>query len=200
MHKLKSLWEKPTETFELILSKDLNWFKTILFFSSNGTVFSYYLFKIKGFINVDSQNSTLVTILSIFTLGIMYGILSNIIVGLLIKIIGKLFNGTNDLKKIYNTLGWSYLPQTISVYFILVNILITRVFLSDTEITIKIILSFLMFIIIVLQGFISIWQIYLVFKGLKVAQNLDTQNTILNYVVAKAIFGIFYYFLIFPYM
>ncbi len=57
-----------------------------------------------------------------------------------------------------------------------------------------------MFIIIVLQGFISIWQIYLVFKGLKVAQNLDTQNTILNYVVAKAIFGIFYYFLIFPYM
>lgn len=70
--KLKSLWKKPTETFELILSKDINWFKTVLFFSCNGIILIYYLMRSKGLINVESFKMTMITLFSMIFMGIIY--------------------------------------------------------------------------------------------------------------------------------
>ena len=198
--KLKSLWKKPTETFELILSKDINWFKTVLFFSCNGIILIYYLMKSKGLINVESFKMTMITLFSMIFMGIIYGLFSNFIIGFLIKITGKIFKGENDLRKIYNVLGWSYFPISISVFLLIVNILIARILMTEIDNSALVILSLIVVVISIIQGVLGIWQLVLVYRGLKVAQGLSSSNTIMNYLSGAIIYGLFYYFLIYPYL
>jgi len=198
--KLKSLWKKPTETFELILSKDINWFKTVLFFSCNGIILIYYLMRSKGLINVESFKMTMITLFSMIFMGIIYGLLSNFIIGFLIKITGKIFKGKNDLRKIYNVLGWSYFPISISVFLLIVNILIARILMTEIDSSALVILSLIVVVISIIQGVLGIWQLVLVYRGLKVAQGLNSSNTIMNYLSGAIIYGLFYYFLIYPYL
>ena len=200
MKKLKSFWKKPTETFELVLSNDINWIKTLLLFGCNGIVFIYYIMKSEGYINIESLQMTIVSILSMVCLGIIYGIISNLIIGFLIKLTGKLFNAENDLKKIYSVLSWSYFPLMISVLFLIPSILTARIITTDIDTTLKLFLSILIIILMLVQAVFGIWQLILLFKGLKVAQKLNSLNTILNYLSGTVIFGIFYYFLIKPYL
>ena len=200
MTKLKSLWKKPTKTFELILSEKISWFKVFLFFSSNGIVFSYYLMKSKGLIKIESFKETIISIIMMLIFGIIYGVISNFSVGFFIKQTGKIFGGKNDLKKIYNVLSWSYLPSTFSVYFIIVNILMARVLTTEIESIVAIILALLVGIFSLAQAILGIWQLILIFKGLKVAQELNSLKTILNYITGAGIFGIIYYYLIFPHL
>ena len=200
MTKLKSLWKKPTKTFELILSEKISWFKVFLFFSSNGIVFSYYLMKSKGLIKIESFKETTISIIMMLIFGIIYGVISNFSVGFFIKQTGKIFGGKNDLKKIYNVLSWSYLPSTFSVYFIIVNILMARVLTTEIESIVAIILALLVGIFSLAQAILGIWQLILIFKGLKVAQELNSLKTILNYITGAGIFGIIYYYLIFPHL
>ena len=198
--KLKSLWKKPTETFESILSKDINWFKTVLFFSCNGIILIYYLMRSKGLINVESFKMTMITLFSMIFMGIIYGLLSNFIIGFLIKITGKIFNGKNDLRKIYNVLGWSYFPISISVFLLIVNILIARILMTEIDNSALVILSLIVVVISIIQGVLGIWQLVLVYRGLKVAQGQSSSNTIMNYLSGAIIYGLFYYFLIYPYL
>jgi len=200
MMKLKSLWKKPTESFELILSEKISWFKVFLFFSSNGTIFIYYLAKSKGAIDIESFESTIGSILGMIFLGIIYGLISNFSVGFFIKLTGKIFDGKNDLKKIYNVLSWSYLPSTFSVYLIIVNILIARILTTEIESTFAVILALLVGIFSLAQAVLGIWQLILIYKGLKVAQELNSLKTILNYITGAGIFGIIYYYFIFPHL
>jgi len=200
MSKLKSFWKKPTKTFELILSEKINWFKVFLFYSSNGFIFVYYLAKSKGAIDIESFESTVGSILGMIFLGIIYGLISNFIVGFFIKLTGKIFDGKNDLKRIYNVLGWSYLPSTFSVYLIIVNILLARILTTEIESSVSIILSLLVGIFSLLQAVLGIWQLILIYKGLKVAQELNSLKTILNYISGAGIFGIIYYYLIYPHL
>ena len=200
MTKLQSLWKKPTETFQSILSEKINWFKVFLFFSSNGTIFIYYLAKSKGAIDIESIEATIGSILGMIFLGIIYGLISNFSVGFFIKLTGKIFGGKNDLKKIYNALSWSYLPSTFSVYLIIVNILIARVLTTEIESIVAIILALLVGIFSLAQAILGIWQLILIYKGLKVAQELNNWKTILNYITGAGIFGIIYYYLIFPHL
>jgi hypothetical protein len=200
MTKLKSLWKKPTETFELILSEKISWFKVFLFFSSNGIVFSYYLMKSKGLIKIESFKENIISIIMMLIFGIIYGVISNFSVGFFIKQTGKIFGGKNDLKRIYNVLSWSYLPSTFSVYFIIVNILIARVLTTEIESIVAIILALLVGIFSLAQAILGIWQLILIFKGLKIAQELNSLKTILNYITGAGIFGIIYYYLIFPHL
>jgi hypothetical protein len=200
MTKLQSLWKKPTETFQSILSEKINWFKVFLFFSSNGTIFIYYLAKSKGAIDIESIEATIGSILGMIFLGIIYGLISNFSGGFFIKLTGKIFGGKNDLKKIYNALSWSYLPSTFSVYLIIVNILIARVLTTEIESIVAIILALLVGIFSLVQAVLGIWQLILIYKGLKVAQELNNWKTILNYITGAGIFGIIYYYLIFPHL
>lgn len=200
MSKLKSLWKKPTETFESILSEKINWFKVLLLFSCNGFIFIYYLSKSKGIIDIESIETTIGSILAMIFLGIIYGLISNFSVGFFIKLTGKIFGGKNDLKKIYNTLSWSYLPSTFSVYLIIVNILIAKILTTEIETTVAIILSLLVGIFSLTQAALGIWQLILLYKGLKVAQELNSWKIILNYITGAGIFGIIYYYLIFPHL
>ena len=200
MTKLKSLWKKPTETFELILSEKISWFKVFLFFSSNGTIFIYYLAKSKGEIDIESFESTIGSILAMIFLGIIYGLISNFSVGIFIKLTGKIFGGKNDLKRIYNVLSWSYFPSTFSVYLIIVNILMARILITEIANSVVIILSLLVGIFTLVQAVLGIWQLILIYKGLKVAQELNSLKTILNYISGAGIFGIIYYYLIFPHL
>jgi len=200
MNKLTSFWKKPTETFELVLSKDISWIKTLLLFSCNGIVFIYYIMKAQGYINIESLQMTIVSILTMVSLGIIYGIISNLIIGFLIKLTGKLFKAKNDLKKIYSALGWSYFPLLISVIFLIPSILIARIITTDINTTLKLTLSILIIILMLVQAVFGIWQLILLFKGLKIAQKLNSLNTILNYLSGTLIFGILYYFLVRPYL
>jgi hypothetical protein len=200
MTKLKSLWKKPTETFELIQSEKVNWFKVSLFFSANGFIFIYYLMKSKGLIQVDNFEHTIASILVMLVLGIVYGLLSNFSIGFLIKLTGKIFGGKNDLKKIYTVLSWSYLPSTFSVYLIIVNVLMARILTTEIESTVAIILALLVGIFSLAQAVLGIWQLVLIYKGLKVVQELNRWKTILNYTTGAGIFGIIYYYLIFPHL
>jgi hypothetical protein len=133
-------------------------------------------------------------------LGIMYGLLSNFSVGFLIKLTGKIFGGKNDLKKIYTVLSWSYLPSTFSVYLIIVNVLMARILTTEIESTVAIILALLVGIFSLAQAVLGIWQLVLIYKGLKVVQELNRWKTILNYTTGAGIFGIIYYYLIFPHL
>lgn len=200
MIRLIAFWKKPSETFKLIQKEKINWLRIILFFSCNGFVFSYYLMKSKGLINIETFKGTITSIRTMLLFGIFYGIISNFCVGFFIKLTGKLFSGKNDLKKIYNTLSWSYLPITISVYLIIVNVLMARVLNTEIESTFAIILALLVGFFSLLQAALGIWQLILMYKGLKVAQELNSWKTILNYIIGAGIFGIIYYYLIFPYL
>ncbi|EGV42726.1 YIP1 family protein [Bizionia argentinensis JUB59] len=200
MKKLKSFWKKPTETFELVLSKDINWIKTLSLFGCNGIIFIYYIMKSEGLINIESFKMTIVSILSMVSLGIIYGIFSNLIVGYLIKLTGKLFNAENDLKKIYSVLSWSYFPLFFSVLFLIPSIIVARIITTEIDTTLILILSLLIIVLMLVQAVFGIWQLILLFKGLKVAQKLNTLNAVLNYLSGAMIFGIFYYFLIRPYL
>ncbi|GGW74639.1 Yip1-like protein [Winogradskyella epiphytica] len=156
--------------------------------------------KSEGLINIESFKMTIVSIFSMVFLGVIYGIFSNLIVGYLIKLTGKLFNAENDLKKIYSVLSWSYFPLFISVIFLIPSILVARIITTDISTTLKLTLSILVIILMLVQAIFGIWQLILLFKGLKVAQKLNSLNTIMNYLSGAVIFGIFYYFLIKPYL
>ncbi|OCK41827.1 hypothetical protein BA195_13630 [Tenacibaculum soleae] len=200
MTKLKSFWKKPTETFELIISEKISWLKVFLFFSSNGFIFIYYLMKTKGLIEIESFKTTIVSILVMLFMGIIYGLISNFSVGFFIKLTGKFFGGKNDLKRIYKVLSWSYLPSTFSVYLIIANILMARILTTEIENSVVIILSLIVGIFTLVQAVLGIWQLILIYKGLKVAQELNNLKTILNYITGAGIFGIIYYYLIFPHL
>ena len=201
MNKLISFWKKPTETFELIFSKDINWFKTILFFSCNGIIVMYYIMRSQEMINIESFKMTILTIFFLLLTGMIYGLFTNFIVGFLIKLTGKLFNGTNDLKKIYKALSWSYYPLIISVYLIIVNILISRIILmTEIDTSVLLILSFVVIIFSIFQGILAIWQLMLLIRGLKIAQGLSTSNTILNYLSGALIFGLSYFLLTYDFL
>jgi len=200
MKKLKSLFKKPTETFELILESDINWIKTLLFFSCNGIVFIYYKMRSEGIIDIESLSSTIGSVFAMIFLGTIYGILSNFIIGFLIKLTGKIFNAKNDFRKILNVLSWSYLPLLIAVLIIIPSIFVAKIITSDINVTIKLILSIIVILLSFVQAILGIWQLILLYKGLKVAQTVSPINTILNYLLAGGIFGIFYYFVINPYL
>jgi len=200
MNRLIAFWKKPTETFKLIQTEKNNWLRILLFFSCNGFVFSYYLMKSKGLINIETFKETIISIITMLLFGIIYGIISNFCVGFFIQLTGKIFGGKNNLKKIYNTLSWSYLPITISVYIIIANILIARVLKTEIETTLAIILGLLVGIFSLIQAVFGIWQLILIYKGLKVTQELNGLKTILNYLTGAGIFGGIYYFLIYPYL
>ncbi len=134
-------------------------------------------------------------------MGMIYGLFTNFIVGFLIKLTGKLFKGTNDLKKIYNAISWSYFPLTISVYLVVVNIFISRIILmTEVDTSVLLILSFVVIIFMIIQGILGIWQLILLFRGLKIAQGLSTSNTILNYLSGAFIYGLFYFLLTYNYL
>lgn len=63
-----------------------------------------------------------------------------------------------------------------------------------------VILSLIVVVISIIQGVLGIWQLVLVYRGLKVAQGLSSSNTIMNYLSGAIIYGLFYYFLIYPYL
>ena len=200
MKTLKSLWKYPTVTFEQILSKSISWFKTTLFFGCNGVILIYYIMKAKGLINVETFANTMASILTMLSVGMIYGIIANYFIGYSIKFTGSLFNAKNDLKKIYNALAWTSFPESIAVYILIVSILMARIILTNENVSLQLTLSFLVVIFMMVQAIISIWRLILIYKGLKVAQGLNSRDTILNYLSGALIFGVINYFLIIPYL
>lgn len=200
MNKIRLLIKEPTITFENALSKKVNWFKTLLLFSINGIMFIHLIMKSGGYYDFSSQKGIFSTIMALITMGIFYGIISNLILGFLIKVTGKLFRAKNDLKQIYNAIGIAYIPLFISLILLFSNLAMAGVLLSDTSKEIALLFSGLIIIFTLIQGVISLWQLILLYKGLKVAQNLNRRNTILNYLSGVILFGLFHFFLIKPYL
>lgn len=200
MDKLKPLFKKPSETFELILSDKINWLKIFVFFSSNGFIFIYYVAKSKSAIDISSIEGTIGSLLGMILLGIIYGQISNFTIGYFIKLTGNLLGAKNNLKKIYNALGWSYFPSVLSSYLIIINILLARILLTDVQTSILLVFTFLILIFSFLQAALGIWQLILIFKGLKIAQGLNSLKTIINYIAGAGLFGLIYYLLINPYI
>ena len=200
MNKIRLLINEPTITFENALSKKVNWFKTLLLFSINGILFIHLIMKSGGYYDFSSQKGIFSTIMALITMGIFYGIISNLILGFLIKITGKLFRAKNDLKRIYNAIGIAYIPLFISLILLFSNLGMAGVLMSDTGKELALLFSGLIIIFTLIQGVISLWQLILLYKGLKVAQNLNRRNTILNYLMGVVIFGLFHFFLIKPYL
>lgn len=200
MNKIKSLLKNPTITFEDALSKKINWFKTLFFFSLNGIMFMHLIMKSGGYYDFSSKKTIFASIMALITVGVCYGITSNIILGFLIKLTGKLFNAKNDLKRIYNAISIAYIPLYISSILLFINLGISGFLLSNEDKPGVVILAGLIIIFTLIQTAISIWQIILLYKGLKVAQNLDRTNTILNYLSGAIIFGVFNFLLVKPYL
>tara|TARA_B110000908_G_C10092599_1_gene374753 strand:- start:184 stop:789 length:606 start_codon:yes stop_codon:yes gene_type:complete len=193
MDKLIGFWKNPNETFEIILTQKVNWIRVIGLFSCNGIVVVYYLMKSLGHISIESFELTIFTILFLISFGAFYGIVTNFLIGFLIKVTGKFFKGKCDLLKIYTVLSWSFLPFIYSALLIILNILIARVLTTDLDSSVILILSLMVFVFLIASLFLSIWQVTLLFKGLKLAQNFNTTNTILNLISATIIYGIIYY-------
>ena len=200
MNKIRLLIKEPTSTFENALSNKINWFRTLLLFSINGIMFMHLIMKSGGYYDFSSEKGIFVTTMTLITMGIVYGIISNLILGFLIKLTGKLFNARNDLKRIYNAIGIAYIPLYISLILLFSSLGMAGVLLSDPSTIIALILSGLIIIFSFIQGGISLWQLILLYKGLKVAQNLNRKNTILNYLSGAIIFGVFHFFIIKPYL
>lgn len=200
MNKIKSLLKNPTTTFEDALSKKINWFKTSFFFSLNGIMFMHLVMKSGGYYDFSSKKTIFASIMALITVGVCYGITSNIVLGFLIKLTGKLFNAKNDLKRIYNAISIAYIPLYISLILLFINLGISGFLLSNENKQGVVILAGLIIIFTLIQTEISFWQLILLYKGLKVAQNLDRTNTILNYLSGAIIFGVFHFLLIKPYL
>jgi hypothetical protein len=200
MNKIKSLLKDPTKTFEDALSKKINWFKTLFFFSLNGIMFMHLIMKSGGYYDFNTKTTIFASIMTLITIGVFYGITSNIILGFLIKLTGKLFNANNNLKRIYNAIGIAYIPLYISLILLFINLGISGFLLSNEYNSGVILLAGLIIIFTLIQTAISIWQLILLYKGLKVAQNLDRTNTILNYLSGAIIYGVFHFLLIKPYL
>lgn len=200
MKRLKSLWKYPTSTFEQILEEKISWLKTMFFFGCNGMILIYYIMKAKEMINVETTGNTFATIMAILFVGLFYGIIANLLTGYSIKLTGKLFNAKNDLKQIYKVLTWTSFPQSFAVYLLIISIIMARIIITNEIIALNLTLSILIVIFIFIQAIISIWRFILIYKGLKVAQGLNSRDTILNYIAGALIFGIINYFLIKPYL
>ncbi|MBS2214036.1 YIP1 family protein [Carboxylicivirga mesophila] len=190
--------KKINKIFDSILESEVGWFSTFLLWSISGIVFIYYVMKSKGLINVESTKTTVTAIGTLITAGILYGLVSNLIVGFLIKLTGQLFKGNNDLRNIYKTLAKSYWPYVIFVVTILLGIYLSRVILISSDSIVRIVLSITVFLIIVGQAILSISQVILLIRGLRNVQGISTIKTILNYLISTLIFGVFYYYIIEP--
>ena len=200
MKKIKLLWQQPKLYFEESLPKKVNWWRTLSLFSLNGIMFMHYTMKSGGYYDISTTKSFVVSILTLITLGVFYGIISNLIVGLLISLTGHLFNAQNELKKIYNALTWTYLPLVISIPLLFSNLIMAKILLGEVNTVTSITLSILVILSTLIQAVIGVWQIILLYKGLKVAQSLNATKTILNYILGFAIFGILNFYLIKPYL
>ena len=200
MNKITLLLKEPTKTFENDLSKKTNWLRTLLLFSVYGITFMHLIMKSGGYYDFSSKNGVFATIMALISMGILYGIISNLILGFLIKLTGKLFNAENDLKKIYHAMGIAYIPLYISLVLLFTSLAMAGILLSEVGTVLVILLSGFILIFTLVQTGISFWQFILLYKGLKVAQNLNGTNTILNYLSGAIIFGVLHYFLLEPYL
>jgi hypothetical protein len=75
-----------------------------------------------------------------------------------------------------------------------------RIIITNENVPLKLTLSILVLIFMLVLWIISIWRIVLIYKGIKVAQGLNSRDTILNYIAGALIFGMINYFLIKPYL
>ncbi len=186
--------------YDSILAKKIGWVYTLFLWGCSGIVFMFFLMKSRGLINVDSTMTTFTTIGTLITAGLLYGLISNLIVGFLIKLTGHFFKASNDLRKIYRTLAKSYFPYIFFVILILTNIYLARILMTSSDQIIKLSLTIIVILIIFGQVVLGISQWILLFKGLKKTQGLNSLNTILNYFSSTLIFGGLYYFLLEPYL
>ena len=200
MKTLKSLWKNPTNTFQKIASEEISWIHTSLFFGCNGIVAVYYIMRTKGLLNIDTFENSITSVLVMIFVGMVYGILSNLFIGYVIKLTGKIFKAKNDLKQIYKVLSWTSFPEMISVYLLITAILMSRVLMTEISTQLQLIISLFIGISMLVIGIISVWHIILTYKGLKVAQGLNSRDAILNYLAGASIFGVINYFLINPYL
>ncbi|TDN79077.1 Yip1-like protein [Salegentibacter sp. 24] len=200
MNKLKLLFKEPTKTFENKLSQKINWLRIFLLFSVNGIMYIHLLMKSGGYYDFGSKKGIFSTIMSLITMGIVYGITSNLILGFLIKLTGKFFNAKNELKTIYNAIGIAYIPLYISLILLFTNLAMAGILLLEVGSVLALLLSGLIIIFTLIQGGVSIWQFILLYKGLRVAQNLNGKRTILNYLSGVVIFGLIHFFLLNPYL
>tara|TARA_R110002049_G_scaffold259060_4_gene434801 strand:+ start:1528 stop:2127 length:600 start_codon:yes stop_codon:yes gene_type:complete len=191
---LQKLWRNPTKTFDEILSKDIRWIQILPLFAVNGIYLVYYLIKAERGYNLTSNGKLWGAIAGVLVIGSVWGIISNLFVGYLVKVTGRIFNAENNLKKIYAVFAWSSVPLIIACIIIITSLIFIRVILAQEETsTLSIFLSLLTIILNIGMIVPAIWSFILFYKGLKVAQKLDMTKTILNYLLAIAIYAPLYY-------
>lgn len=196
LKKLQNLWRNPTETFKEILSKEIKWTDILPLFAINGIYLVYYIIRAEGGNNLSSNGKLLGAIGGIVIIGSIWGIISNLFIGYLVKLTGRIFKADNNLKNIYAVLAWSSSPLIIACIIILVNLTFVRVIIAqDDTTTLSIFLSFLVILLNLGITIVAIWSFIIFYKGLKIAQGLDTTKTILNYLLAVAIYAPIYYLL-----
>tara|TARA_R110002012_G_scaffold242788_1_gene417196 strand:- start:24992 stop:25597 length:606 start_codon:yes stop_codon:yes gene_type:complete len=200
MKTLISLTKKPNKTFKILIYKRVNWANIITLFSFNGIIIIYYLAKLEGLISLENKKTTVISILSIITLGVFYGILSNLLVGYFIKITGKLFKTKNNLIQIYKAISWSNLPFTILIFVLILKLLIEKLIATDISEVTKSFYSILLFTISLIELLCVSFQLILLFLGIKIAQKLTSFKTALNIMVAIIIYSILFLFVIKPYL
>ena len=193
------LWKNPKKILEKNLLNEFPWYKIFILFTCDGIVFFFYVMKSKGLFKVEDLPRTFAVIFTLLFLGSIYGLVSNIILGFNIKLTGKLFNGTNNLKKIYTALAWSFYPLTISVIIIIINFILARILIINSEQTGVWVLSFIILFLAIINSILYIWHLILLFIGLKMSQELNKIKTLLNYLFSIILYGLFYYFFIYPY-
>ena len=193
MKVAENIWKRPNETFEFLLKRGIKWRQTIPLFGFNGIILAYYYMKSQNVFDLDSDVKTLASILALLIVGFIYGIYSNLLIGLLIKITGKLFGAKNNIKDIYNVMSWAYLPYLFSTMIVISNIWIVSNVLAMENVGIQVTLSIIVILFYLLMSILGIWSLILLFRGLKLAQGTDSTNTILNYVLAGLIFGVINY-------
>jgi len=190
---LISLWKNPKKALRINLKNKISWYKILFLFSCNGIILVYNIIKAEGALKLESYGQTFATIIALLLVGSLFGVLSNLILGFLIKLTGKLWKQNNKLKKIYKALAWSYYPLSISVILIIINIFIARFILLNIDSPSILIISLVYILLLIIQSILSIWHLILLFYGLKITLNLNTLKTVLNYFLAVLIYGIFYY-------
>lgn len=194
MKRIQKLWRNPSETFNEILSKEIRWIEILPLLAVHGIYLVYYIIRAEEGYNLTSNGKLLGAIAGVVIIGSIWGIISNMFVGYLIKITGRIFKAENNLKKIYAVLAWSSVPLIIACIIIIMNLTFVRIILvQEGTSTLSIFLSFLIIILNIGMIVPALWSIILFYKGLKIAQDLNTTKTILNYSLAIAIYAPIYY-------
>jgi len=166
--------------------KELKWKIAVFYFSCYGT-FSYYYLTNEALLKI--EGNSIVKILTILTVGCLFGNITTFPFVFLLRFIAKIFHVQSSYRDLIKSLMIAYKPHLLTLLLIICRIIIapdSKIRLAPDSIGLLVLFLMVINLLIAILGIISL---ILLFKGLMKVQNLTFRRTILYYLIASIAFS-----------